>query len=217
MLQTHKISYDLSKFNFVQLILDHFGVRDLSQIHKWLKAEIPLYKDKAGDQSSDIHKHFYKIYDKDSSFLDLYRNFIAENIQPKLNEPVVYQTRPTFRVHLPNNVAVGEWHKDKHYGHQKAEVNYWLPFTNAFGNNTIWIESQEDLGDYRAYDVALGECLVFNGVGLKHGNQVNDTGVSRVSMDFRVMPLSAYDPAATTKSSHLNLSFTIGGYFSLLK
>ena len=212
---THKISYDTERFNFRSLIQKHYGVEDLTQINKLLDKEVPFFEDKTFDQSTDIHKHFYKIYDNDE-FLSLYRSFIKEIIQPGYGEAVVYQAKPTFRVHLPNNVAVGEWHKDGDYSHQRTEVNYWMPFTKAFGNNTIWIESEEDKGDYQSYDVDYGEVLIFNGAFLKHGNKPNDTGVCRVSVDFRIIPFSQYQ-ALKCESSNLKLKFEIGGYYNLLE
>jgi len=212
---THKICYDTERFDFKELVQEHYGVKDLSQLDKWLTKEVPFFEDKTFDQSTDLHKHFYKIYD-DDKFLSLYRLFIKEVIQPGYGESIVYQAKPTFRVHLPNNVAVGEWHKDGDYNHQRSEVNYWMPFTRAFGNNTIWIESEEDKEDYQPYDVECNEVLIFNGSFLTHGNKANDTGVCRVSIDFRIIPYSEYK-ALQCESSHLKLKFEIGGYYNLLE
>jgi ectoine hydroxylase-related dioxygenase (phytanoyl-CoA dioxygenase family) len=212
---THKINYDTERFNFHALIEEHYGVQDLSQLHTWLKEAVPFFEDKTYDQSTGIHKHFYKLYES-GPFLSLYQQFLKEVVQPGYGEALVYQARPTFRIHLPNNVAVGEWHKDGDYNHQRTETNYWMPFTKAFGNNTIWIESEEDRADFQAYDVDHGEVLIFHGASLKHGNKPNDTGVSRVSMDFRIIPHSQYQQMEA-ESSNLKLKFQIGGYYSLLE
>lgn len=51
-----------------------------------------------------------------------YLKFIKDFIRPLFNnETLVYQKVPTFRVHLDNNVSVGEVHKDSDYGHAKNE------------------------------------------------------------------------------------------------
>ena len=212
---THKISYDTERFDFKSLVKKHYQTDDLEHIDQLLNEAVPFFEDKTFDQSTALHKHFYKIYD-DEEFLTLYKQFIKEVIQPGYGEDIVFQSKPTFRVHLPNNVAVGEWHKDGDYNHQRSEVNYWMPFTNAFGNNTIWIETEEDKADYQSYDVNYGEVLIFNGAFLKHGNKPNDTGVCRVSIDFRIIPYSQYQ-AMKTESSNLKLKFEIGGYYDLLK
>ena len=37
-------------------------------------------------------------------------------------------------------MAVGEFHRDSDFGHDTHEVNFWLPFTDAYETNTVWIE-----------------------------------------------------------------------------
>jgi hypothetical protein len=61
---------------------------------------------------------------------------------------------------FPGNIAVGEYHKDKWYRDAKwhsevSELNYYLPFTNTYGTNTIWVESEEDKGDFTPIDCKL--------------------------------------------------------------
>ena len=36
-----------------------------------------------------------------------------------------------------------------HYGgYQNAEINYWIPLTNVYGGNTLWLESRPGKGDF---------------------------------------------------------------------
>lgn len=208
----NKIKYDTKVYPFRELIQQHFGFfEDLSRLHEYDENHSTLVVDFAGDQRTKIHKHFYKMYDENPEFLSLYRKLLKEVILPQYGD-MVYQTRPTFRMHYPNNIAVGEWHKDGDYRHPKTEMNYWMPFTKAFGNNTIWIESEEDKGDYQPYEVDYGEILVFKGVSLRHGNKVNDTGKSRVSVDFRIIAFSDYEESSEA-SNYVKLKFAIGGYY----
>jgi hypothetical protein len=204
--------YDTTVYDFRKLIVKHFGEDNLFHLHAGHAYEV---FDQASDQSSHIHKKFYQIYDTDD-FLSLYRRFLQEQIQPVFGEPIVYQAKPTFRIHMPGNLAVGEFHKDSDYNHQRSEVTHWMPFTSAFETNTIWIESVEDLGDYEPYAVNYGEILRFPASVLRHGNKINETGLSRVSMDFRIIPLSQYSEV-DAGSSHVNLKFKIGGYYSLME
>ena len=87
-------------------------------------------------------------------------------------------------VHLPNNVAVGEFHRDRDYSHGEGETNFWLPVTNAWDSNSVWIEGEEGAEDFTPYEVAVGQLLVFDGVNLAHGNKMNTTGKTRVSFCF---------------------------------
>ena len=153
-------------------------------------------------------------------FGDVYLKFLEDVIKPRFNEEIVYQKIPTFRVHLPGNISVGEFHKDKHYRNEEwankvQELNYFVPLTKAYGTNTIWAETEEDLGDYKEMRANYGECVEWSATKLTHGNKQNITSVTRVSFDFRVIPKSMY-----VQSDHLTINkkipFDIGGYYGVL-
>ena len=134
---------------------------------------------------------------------------------------IVYQRIPTFRVHLPNNIAVGEWHKDKWYRDpnwhiRTHEMNFYLPFTDAYDENTIWAESEEDKKDFAPMNCNYGEFIEWDGVNLMHGNKINTTVHSRISIDFRIMPYQYYTPS-DHGSINTKSEFKIGGYYNLLK
>ncbi len=116
-------------------------------------------------------------------------------------------------MNLPGNVAVGSWHKDKDFGHDPNEINFWMPFTEAFNTNTIWLETEEDKGDFEAIKVENGEMLVFDGANLKHGNKTNDTGKTRVSVDFRIIPEDLYKPSDKVSITKMT-KFEIGDYWT---
>ena len=109
---------------------------------------------------------------------------------PKFGEDILYQKIPTFRAQVPNNISVAEFHKDKSYSHNPREVNVFLPITIAKDTSTIWVESQEDLGDYKPMNAEYGEYYIWNGSNFKHGNKINDTGMTR----FSVEAVSPIDP-----------------------
>ena len=166
-----------------------------------------------GDQKTHWHRLYYDNFEK---FSLLYTDFV-KHIQTRFGyEEIIYQKIPTFRAHLVGNLGVGEWHKDKTYNHGATEVNFWLPFTDTHDTNTIWLESQEDLEDYRPYDVKYGEILVFSGANLNHGNKINGTDSSRVSIDFRLVDPAKFVPNEN-KSVNGITSFTLGGYFETLR
>jgi hypothetical protein len=212
----NKYSYDVNKYNFIDIVTNHFGVSSLDQIHTILDKQLEVPTDPNQDQQTTFHKIFYKIYDMENSpFLEVYRTFIkylADNHFP--NADIIYQTKPTFRVHAPNNIAVAKWHKDKAYNHSANEINIFLPLTKAFDSNTIWSESVEDLGDYSPMNAEIGEYYVWNGANLLHGNKKNETGVSRVSVDFRIIMEDqfAYEGSSVTTK----VPMKIGHYWSKL-
>ena len=102
---------------------------------------------------------------------------------------VVYQCPPTTRVVFPNGNRTISMHCDKEYpGHQQAEINFWLPVTRVFGNNSLWVESEPNKGDFRPVELEYGQCLRFDGHDCRHYTVHNDTESCRVSIDFRVVP-----------------------------
>jgi hypothetical protein len=202
------IRYDLGEYAFAAVVADHLNVRDLSRCHELV--EYALFT-RETDQRTVFHRRFYGIGNR---FFEIYGRFVKRVAEPFIGEPVVYQRIPTFRVHLPENVGVGEFHRDRDYNHQPSEINFWLPLTDAWDSNSIYIESAEGREDYQPQAVRYGEVLVFDGANLKHGNHVNRTGCTRVSFDFRVIPKSRYVDSDRT-SVNTNVPFKVGGYFTV--
>ncbi len=203
----YKIQYDTTQFPFRETVLSLLDESSLELLHITDKIDL-LSRDK--DQSTKWHRKYYDNFQE--KFFSLYQKFIIHLSKCFNYNSIIYQKIPTFRVHQVGNLGVGEWHKDKTYNHGSAEINFWLPFTDTYGTNTIWSESAEDKKDYQPYSVKYGEVLVFNGANLMHGNKINDTDKTRVSIDFRLV-----DPLqfVSNENSSINgiTKFTIGGYF----
>ena len=211
------IKYNTELYKFKEQISSWFDDVDLSKLHTLKQYE---HFERKNDQSTIWHKKFYEMIRKDEIFDDSYHRFLKDVIKPRYGEDIVYQKIPTFRVHLPGNVSVGEFHKDKHYrnvewAEQVKETNYYIPLTKAYGTNTIWAETEEDKGDFKSFDSDYGECIEWDASNLTHGNKDNITNATRVSFDFRVIPKSRY-----IESSQLTINtkipFGIGGYYEVL-
>ena len=209
------IKYDIDKYNFKTLLKDLFKVKSLSSIND----NVEVFK-RENDQNTNYHKLYYDWFRTDK-ITSLYESFIYDVVRPVYTEPIIYQAIPTFRVCYPNNIAVGEFHKDKHYrngewAEKVNELNYFMPLTDAFDSNTIWVESKEDKGDYSPINCKYGEIVQWDGSNLTHGNKINKTGKCRISVDFRVIKESKY-----IESNHLTINtkmkFGIGGYYKKTK
>tara|TARA_Y100001951_G_scaffold82240_1_gene70645 strand:- start:486 stop:1130 length:645 start_codon:yes stop_codon:yes gene_type:complete len=209
--------YNTKEYPFRDIVSDWLEVEDLTKLHEF--KEYRLFK-RETDQSSMWHKMFYNQIRIDNRFDDMYMRFLTEYVKPLYNEELVYQKIPTFRVHLKNNISVGDWHKDKMYrnvewAEKVGEVNYYLPLTKAYGSNTVWAESEEDKGDFNPIEADYGQCVEWDASNLVHGNKVNRTPQTRVSADFRVVPKSRY-----VGSDHLTINakipFQIGGYYEVI-
>ena len=129
------------------------------------------------------------------AFLDAYRAFVREEVAPICGDPagVVFQCPPTLRVAMPSRAPTIQPHKDSDYPrHQPSEINFWVPVGDVWGNNALWLESTPGEGDFAPREMRLGEMLRFDGYNRRHLTRPNDTGHTRVSFDFRVVPASLY-------------------------
>jgi hypothetical protein len=225
-----KRKYDLNKFFFVELVRDCFKVSSLEQLHIERPDLLPSEKvEHKNDTETPIHKHFYSRLNKDGylswkQMTDTYDSFVREVVGPVIGEEFIYQKFPSFRVQLPNiiphgNMAVYEFHSDSDsgYNHPIGEVNFQIALTTMNNNSATWIESEVGKGDYSPMNMVPGEYYKFCGNQLVHGNRENDTGLTRVSFDFRVLPLNAYNENLGLSSKSSNRKFVVGDYYKKLQ
>jgi hypothetical protein len=204
-----KITYDTKKYNFKEIIEKLFQDK-LENLHQNIEI-----LDVNTDQSTVFHKKYYEGV-AHGPFFKIYENFVKEIIQPAIEEEILFQAIPTFRVHMKGNLAVGAFHRDSDYSHNSNEINIFLPLTNAYGNNTIWVESEFGKEDFAPMNTNYGEIHIWDGANLKHGNKLNDTELTRVSFDFRVLKKSNYQIDNIKKSFGNETKMEIGGYWKEL-
>ena len=214
-----KRSYNAKEYNFVDIIKNLFDCKNLQLLHEKLPENIKYTElHKIGeDNKTWFHKKFYKpINEGNSQFQSLYDKFIFEVVSKFVDEAsFLYQKTPTFRVHAPDNVAVGGWHKDSDYNHPSGEENFIVSLTPAYGTNTVWSESAPGLGDFSPFVMDVGNIIQFDGNRCLHGNKTNDTGLTRVGFDFRIIPFSLYKEDKSLKSISASRQFILGDYYSL--
>lgn len=208
------IPYDAEKFNFSKVVGDLFGTDRLQDLHEDHKEQFKV----GMDSITSFHDKFYDKYREGWVELKvLYELFIADIISPLYDEDFLYQRFPTARFHLQNNVAVGAFHNDASFGHPAGEVNYIIPLTNSYDTASVWIESEPGKEDFQAAYMIIGNLIQFNGNELTHGNKINDTGNTRVSLDFRCLPISRYDENNNSESITRKTKFTDGQYYKIFK
>jgi hypothetical protein len=203
--------YDLMCYDFGSILRDIYAVEDLSA----LVSKVPLERlTWQTDQQTEFHASFYQAFEP--RIKDLYRAFVADFVPTILGtEDFCFQRVPTFRLHFPGNIAVGEFHTDGDYNHEAGEVNFWVPFTAAWDTNSVWIETELGNSDYQPWELSPGQALVFDAVHWRHGNKVNDTGSTRVSFDFRCIRMADYAPSEK-RTVDAKRGLWIGEYYDVL-
>jgi len=215
--------YELIKFNerefdFVKVVNDLFNASELENVHELTTEEYKEQFQVGKDSSTVFHTQFYdKLRSGWPELISVYESFIKDFISPRVKEDFLYQKTPTFRVHLPGNIAVGAFHKDADFNHPAGEMNYIIPLTDSSDTASVWVESETDKGDFFPMILKVGYLVKFYGNQLTHGNKMNETSKTRVSMDFRILPLSKYNENNDAGSVTLGTKFTEGAYYKLFK
>ena len=198
--------YRLEDFPFSKVVAEALYVDDLAD----LAMDMLPRRTWQTDQESPWHELFYSRFDL--LWRSLFERFVHEVVAPLVSEPCYYQAKPTFRVHLPGNVAVGEFHTDAQYHHPQGETSWWVPLTPAFESCSVWIAGD---GGYCAPSLVPGQMIVFDAVNRRHGNLVNETGQARVSFDFRTLPVRLLPAVEGPPTKHSKLRFVPGGYYAI--
>jgi hypothetical protein len=224
-------TYNKFKFPFATLVMKHVANANVTRsqhrlelLHEYvdqdmLPSSVVTVKN---DQDTKIHAYLYEIDPAfgrpnavDVGFIKTYREFVQSLCNDVFQEAVVYQRLPTFRVHLPNNLSVGAYHTDSEYNHPIEEVNIWVPLTNTRETNSIYIESSPGKGDFEAMQMIPGQYMMFDS-RLKHGNELNSTGETRISFDFRIIRASEYQ-SSELRSVSKGRQFVVGDYYDIMQ
>ena len=212
------LQYNNNKYDIRPFARECFNIENLCEVH----ITNPKY-DKFVEFKKDVetwyHKTFYNYLDSDKGkhMQLLYDKLIVDVILPYLgiNEALV-QKFPSFRVQLPNNVAVAKIHTDNSLGHPIGEINFTYTFTEMRDTTSILIEKMPTMNEFMKIEADENNIVSFNANLCKHYNEVNKTGKTRMSMDFRVLPLNyktGYDGVSHTS----NKKFTNGEYYNFVK
>jgi len=219
-----KYSYNTDKYKFRELVSELYSVDKLEKIHI-VKSEL-VHDDYRTmsintENTTDFHNIFYKkLNDNWTELYNAYDNFIHNEIVSIIDEKFHYQYLPTFRVQLPDkNQAIHTWHYDSDslHKHPKGEINIWLPLTRCYGTNTMWIESEPFKLDFKPFEGEYGNFWVNHGNVCMHGNKPNLTNITRMSFDFRIIPLSKYNSNYLVTSPNKSNKFIVGEYYKELK
>jgi hypothetical protein len=199
------IEYDTIKYDFLGLVSEIVGLEDLGGAHRSKEmADSMLMAKKFSrppkSSRNSLNKRWRVATSAGGSHYDRVRgllsSFCAEVCARSLGcDAVVYQDAPTFRVHLAGTGKdLGKRHTDAEYCHQPGEVNFWLPLTEVFGTNTLWTESAPGRKDFAPLVARPGQVVRFYGNQCEHYTMPNEEDVTRVSLDFRVVPAACFVP-----------------------
>ena len=188
------LTFDPGCYPFHEIIAACIGVSPAEL--SGLRADLPPERYEAGGsiykhiERADAHRALYAGLDgpRGADFYATYAAFVREEIAPQFDVPISYQLKPSHRILFLDAPGESRYHRDRDYGHDPAECNFFVPQTRAHATNSMFVESAPGAGDFAPAELSLGEYLRFDGANCAHGAHVNQTGRTRVSFDFRVIP-----------------------------
>lgn len=207
-------NYEADKFGLYEEIKKVFLTDlELSNLHEEYKFD---HFNMSNNSDTILHDRFYQSLRSGQNILKVYNQIIEQVVYPIIGQDFVFQKMPTLRVHLVDNWATPEFHVDTQegYNHPHGEENFILPLTDCYDTNAVWVESSPMKGDYAPVEMKYGNLFQFSGGKLRHGNKINNTKTTRVSIDFRVLPMSKYDENYPKTSATTGRSFTVGSYYT---
>lgn len=186
------LNYDAERFGFARYLSRYvFGMEELSQLHvAWARHKgRPLeYRD-----NLELREMMQRL-PPGSAFYRIYERFNRGLVAPLFGGRISYSSEPKMRVHLAGTGSVSLWHRDADVTGRPEQINIWIPVTDSFGANCLWVESDYGKGNHQPVPVRYGQALFFDGGFLSHGTVPNDTGVTRISFDMRFAPLNSRAP-----------------------
>jgi len=177
------VSYDTGKYPFADILAKTvFHVADLSRLHEKHGTAGATYDDNMA------LRELLNTMDEKNEFHPVYEAFMREVINVPLFYGYVKLVPPVFRVQMAHSNSVSAWHRDVDVTGYGRMITAWIPFVDTSGSNTIWVETEYGKQDYTPVPVRYGEILLFDSAWLWHGSVSNDTEMTRVSMDARMIP-----------------------------
>jgi sporadic carbohydrate cluster 2OG-Fe(II) oxygenase/sporadic carbohydrate cluster protein (TIGR04323 family) len=203
---TKILKFDTLKYNFNEWALSVAkticpDIEDLEKMHLYVS---PF-------ELSKIKKEFHNKCNQ-SNFMEMIDQFMGEYIPPLIgNKDYLIQRNPTLRIVEPNQSNNGRrlwFHKGTWVGNGSGLRTVWMPFTRCFNSNSMQminiddsnILSQKCIDEYWSLEkfemecikncfpinLNYGESFLFFQDHL-HGNVNNETEITRVSMDIRIL------------------------------
>jgi len=184
--------YALLKLNDTQLILSASQIiRDvfcmpnanLSELHKSVTSYHQLNTNRQAcfnriNKELDWKKFIYE------STYDSLKSFLGEDLS--------IQRAINLSIQIPgDSSSLLSAHIDPRSGDSPFQRVIWLPLTNAYGSNSMFIDSPTS-GVRSTITTSIGDYLLFDSNCI-HGNVVNETQETRISLNVRVKSWFAPD------------------------
>ena len=95
--------------------------------------------------------------------------------------------------------------------HPLGEINCFYAINECLDTSALHVEKNLGFEDYFPLNLKAGEYAILNTSIFKHGDYMNKTSKTRVSMDFRFIPRKNLNPSNSSLSK--GIRFSSDSYF----
>lgn len=200
------LNYDLEKYNFRD-----WALRTIQEVAPTVTELETMHKTLSTSDLLQAQKHVQNACSR-KEFMEMFDNFVSDYVPPMINnKKFMVQRQGTLRCVVPNQTAEGRrlaFHQGIWVGNGRGLRTIWTPLTECYGSNTMQImdlessrkltakvikeemslEEFEELAIEQSFPVTLsvGQSHLFCQEHI-HGNVNNDTDITRVSIDMRIL------------------------------
>ena len=210
------------------IIIDKYNNNSLMNIKKIITNQI---KKKYSDFNSDLSDLHNQVDKKDINTLRLFlfnhlnskvnweseiKKLCLDELRLELGGDILVQSKINLSIQMPNDkTSILPAHSDCWSSDSPFQLNLWIPLTNAYSSNSMFILDQkqsldimdrigsDDLKSFNPNKIKInskqfmtlsyGQILLFN-PGLIHGNILNKTKQTRISLNLRFKSLFSPEP-----------------------
>ena len=185
----------------IKKIIPKFN-NNLSDLHKFIKSE----------KINNIRLACFNYLNSTVKWEEAIKKLCLKEIKEIIGPDILIQSKLNLSIQLPNDQSsVLNEHSDIWSADTPFQINLWIPLTNAFGTNSMFIlEKKHSLHTFNTIvkkkkynsikpkknqfiNIPFGKILIFN-PALLHGNVCNKTNKTRVSLNIRLKSLFSPEP-----------------------
>lgn len=194
---------------------------DLSEVHRYIK----------NNSLNKIRLTLFNSLNNKLNWEQIVLSLCGDEIRKKHGSDLLIQSKINLSIQIPNDeTSLLPMHTDCNSADTPFQTNVWIPLTNCFKTNSMFLFNEstsrkimqkilrnkklENISDTKLDKSLLklnyGQILLFN-PALMHGNKVNKTKKTRISLNVRIKSLFAPEPGDRNPDRKL------GTYYKILE
>ncbi len=206
-----------------------------------IKTEVPLFNNDLSSlhnfidikEVNDLRVKTFSHINSELEWENLILEICENELQNKHGRDLLVQSKINLSIQMPNDqTSILPIHTDSSSADSPFQTNIWIPLTDAFETNSMFILDEKQTMDF-AHNVVsnnikefhssnfqikkedfikinFGQILFFN-PSILHGNVLNETNKTRVSLNLRVKSMFSPEP------DFRNADRKFGTYYKVLR